>query len=574
MFVKMVNGSELSNAHIHQVTKLLLTTGYFDIASQNNQLGLDVIEFQKLVTVIPAQKFLRVMLDQQNNVAGFYLALTQTETKELFANMPNHYEKTPDNSYFAENLYRLYVEETTAFDLIVHYRAIQRHLQGNGLFKLLTQDLIALAKAKKCTRLFSAIWSTKHKSLEIFKYYGAQERGILDFSHIHFNDYLINLVSSVEDVGNRLQNPEKSHVDKLIPLTAQMYLAAANKLRLPCQYNTNFAGIEVKICKNRYLFRQGSTPFNDDTSASIAYNKYCINAILREAGFPVPLSHTVSKNDYINGKWQLPPLQYPLVAKPTVNSLHGIDVLCNITNQQDLLAYLNTKIHKHRFITIEQYQANLTVYRVTVFYNKVIAVARRNPAAVVGNGLNSISELVSIENQRRQQFIGTYTVDLIKLGQEHHAKLNGLGITVDYIPNPGEKIILCYASSSRHGESLDSLGQSICHENAKLFCKAAKVLNLNLVGFDVICEDINRPVQNSRGFIIEANSNPDLTIHEAPTSGIPVPVIKILLKRIIYKHPVGYFFTVSKSIYKSHVFLIRSGILVITVLLMSTLIGK
>ena len=93
-----------------------------------------------------------------------------------------------------------------------------------------------------------------------------------------------------------------------------------------------------------------------------------------------------------------------------------------------------------------------------------------------------------------------------------------------------------------------SLGSSICSENAKLLCKAAKLLNLNVVGFDIICENIKRPIKKSRGFIIEANPNPDLELNELPVIGDGVPLAKIFLKKLIKKHPIAYLFNYLKTI--------------------------
>ena len=60
---------------------------------------------------------------------------------------------------------------------------------------------------------------------------------------------------------------------------------------------------------------------------------------------------------------------------------------------------------------------------------------------------------------------------------------------------------------------------AICKENADLALRAAKVLNLQLVGLDFLCEDLEIPIEKSRGCIIEANHCPDITAHEDPPEG-------------------------------------------------------
>ena len=349
---------------------------------------------------------------------------------------------------------------------------------------------------------------------------------------------------------------------------AQLYRNAAQQLMLPCKYDLRFDGIEICFHKTRYFFRGGATPFNDAGSVDIACNKYCVNAILHDAGFPVPSAGALSKANCIDGHWVLPEFNYPLVAKPTINPIGGgLDVLCNIQNKEALIQYLNKTADKYRFISIESFEAGLTTYRVTIFFNKVIAVARRDPASIIGDGNHSIAELIAIENIDRKKRKHTYPIDTIKLEQEHLQKLKELGLTPLDIPKKDEKIVLCYASSSMHGESIVALGDSICPENEKLLCDAAKTLNLNLVGFDVICEDINRPIQDSRGFIIEANFNPDVTIHELPSNGIAIPVTRILLHKLIRMHPFCYFMIRLRYIFSRYAFYVRSGVVLSMILL-------
>ncbi len=328
--------------------------------------------------------------------------------------------------------------------------------------------------------------------------------------------------------------------------TLFLYLEAAKALRLPMEYCTDFEGVLVKLAGERYYFRHGYTPFNSGSSDNVAGNKYSVNHLLRKAGFPVPTAAAVSIADRVNEVWSLPNLTYPIVAKLIAGTSCGLDVCCNIKNEQILIEYLNEFAKKYSFILLETFEQGLTSYRVLVFFNKVIAVTQRDPACVIGNGKNTIAELIDIENEKRVK-IKTVTLDKIKVDREYQIKLEEMHITLDYIPKNNEKIVLCYTCNSTRGGTMTSLGRSICPENARLACNAAKLLNLNVVGFDIVCEDIQRPIEQSRGFIIEANSNPDFTIHESPLAGICVPITKIFLQQLIKKHPIAYLLNYLKT---------------------------
>jgi len=332
--------------------------------------------------------------------------------------------------------------------------------------------------------------------------------------------------------------------------TLYLYLQAAKELRLPVEYRKEFAGLSVKLNGKTYYFRHGYTPFNAGSCDNIALNKYSVNHLLRQANLPVPQATAVSMRDCKQGIWVLPSLTYPIVAKPTAGTSCGRDVFCNIKNEQVLIEYLNEKAKKYDFISLESFEDGLTAYRVLVFFGKVIAVTQRDPAAVIGNGIDTIAKLIELENEKRAK-ITTVTLDSIKIDDECKTKLDEMNMTLDHIPQKNEKVVLCYTCNSSRGGTMTSLGKVICKENADLAAKAAKLLSLNLVGFDILCEDIMRPIKTSRGFIIEANSNPDLTIHESPLAGVNIQVTKIFLQHLIKKHPVSYLFHYLKNMITS-----------------------
>ena len=82
--------------------------------------------------------------------------------------------------------------------------------------------------------------------------------------------------------------------------------------------------------------------------------------------------------------------------------------------------------------------------------------------------------------------------------------------------------------------------QHICPSTAKLAIKAAKVLNLNHVGFDVRCTNILSPLNENKLVFIEANNVPDISIIENPLEGISNPISIKILRHLIFKHPLSY----------------------------------
>lgn len=319
-----------------------------------------------------------------------------------------------------------------------------------------------------------------------------------------------------------------------------LYFKSAYKLGLPVKAVKEIYGFQLKMGKNAYFFRGGLTPFNNGSTNYVTDNKFCVNKLFELAGVPVAKAIGITKKEFEDNNWSAEELKFPLVIKPTVGTSCGKDVLCNIKDIEMLKYHLADKFKKHHCLSVEEFHAGLTSYRVLVFYGKVIGVVKRIPAQIIGDGKHNILELIKIENEKREQFKGTVTFGDLAIDEESKIILAELALTPHDIIQEGKVIKLCYVCNSTRGGIMISLGQQICKENAILLRKAAKVLNLNIVGFDFLCEDINIPVERSRGIIVEANYHPDITIHELPMYGEATRVSEIIMRKFIYKHPFSY----------------------------------
>lgn len=344
---------------------------------------------------------------------------------------------------------------------------------------------------------------------------------------------------------------------------AFLYYTSARALKLPAQTIPQIEGFNLKLGKCRYYFQSGETPFNTGSSIGIASNKFSMNKILEANKIPVPKARSYSKKTF-----ELEPIEsliqemkFPLVVKPTSGTVDGKDVLCNIQSIEQLKNYMRKCYQHHSFLTIEEFHAGLTSYRVLVFFNKIIGITQRIPASITGDGTHNIRELIEIENVNRKILNKTSDLGPIIIDEECNIRLKELNITSESIPANHEIIMLCYTSNSGRGGTEISLKNKVCKENAILFSKAAKALGLNLVGFDVQCENILIPIEKSNGVIIEANHNPDICMHEKPMSGTPNPVSKRILSKLILKHPLDYLFALYQN--KTSSLYLKSSIILI-----------
>ncbi len=301
------------------------------------------------------------------------------------------------------------------------------------------------------------------------------------------------------------------------------------------------AGFTISLGKRHYHFRGGFTPFNSISSVSIGMNKYVTNKILEAAGIPVPKATVIKLNEFVENNNQIADLNYPVVAKPCLSSACGRDVVCNIKSPEGLLAYLKETTSDENLISVEEYHPGLRSYRVLVFYGKVIGVVERIPAHVVGDGIKSIRSLIREQNIIRKKLKETIPTGPIRINEETRTIFQDMGITLKSVPEKGQVIPIRYICNSTFGGTFYSYKPDIiCKENAELASRAAAALDLNLAGFDVLCENIGTPIAKSRGFFIEVNIDPDITIHENGFSNTKVSVSKVMLKKLIAEHPFHY----------------------------------
>jgi len=329
----------------------------------------------------------------------------------------------------------------------------------------------------------------------------------------------------------------------------QLYYQSALDLKFYPFLLHDISSFFIKLHKKKVFFRGAETPFNLASSIEIASNKYCMNNVLAWAGFPVPRSITVSREWFAreNLETLIKDINFPLVIKPTQGTANGEDVLCNISNIKDLQKWLTEKFQNHPYLSIEEFHPHLNQYRVLVFYNRVIGVVQLFPASVVGDGVHSIQALIDIQNEAREKIKEIYLLGPIQVDEESHIRLKELNMTLDTVLKKNEKVVICYTSNDVRGGTAESLGDKIHKENAQLLCRAANALGLNLVGFDVLCEDILTPIEKSRGVILEANYNPDIALHEEPMLGIPLRVSEIMMRRFRWMHPVAYLMGVYRN---------------------------
>ncbi len=336
----------------------------------------------------------------------------------------------------------------------------------------------------------------------------------------NLKDYVEELI---DDVNYELR------IEKPGPSTKSI-LDAAKERKIPFKrIHDDFSLYSLGWGKHREMIWGPVTSKTPLIGSDIGKEKDICKNVLMEYEFPVPRGYIAySLEDALEIAEDL---GYPVVLKPDKGH-HGEGVEVNLRNKDELKeAYGITREHSE-YILVEKYLQG-DDYRILVIGNQVVAVAKRIPAHVVGNGTSTIQELVELANRdpaRGKGHSGLLTE--LKLEEEELACLKRQGITPKYVPKESETIYLRNVANLSTGGTAEDHTDELNPELKRILEKVSKVIDMDVMGIDVIAEDITRSPNEMDWGIIEINASPGLRMHLSPTKGQPRPVGRYIVDNL------------------------------------------
>jgi cyanophycin synthetase len=267
-------------------------------------------------------------------------------------------------------------------------------------------------------------------------------------------------------------------------------------------------------------------------AVELACDKEGTKQILRDAGVPVPRGTVIHYLDELE-EAIADVGGYPIVIKP-LDGNHGRGITIDINTWQEAEeAYDAASVaSKTRSVIVERYYTGRD-HRVLVINGKVVAVAERVPAHIVGDGKSTIAELIEQTNSDPNRGEGHDNVlTKIQLDRTSWQLLEKRGYNLETILPPGETCYLrATANLSTGGIAVDRTDE-LHPENVWLFSRVAKIIGLDIAGIDVVTPDISQPLHQVGGVIVEVNAAPGFRMHVSPSQGLPrnvaAPVLDML----------------------------------------------
>jgi cyanophycin synthetase len=273
------------------------------------------------------------------------------------------------------------------------------------------------------------------------------------------------------------------------------------------------------------------TSKGSDIAVDIAADKELTSRLLRNVGIPVPEARTVE--DAAGAVRAAGRIGYPVVVKP-LDGNHGRGVGINLADEAAVRAHFPIALRESRAgtVVVESYIVGKD-YRILVVGGRVVAVAERVPAHVVGDGQHTLQELVAITNADPRRGVGHEKVlTRLTLDAAALALAARQGYGPGDVPPAGTHVQLALTGNMSTGGTAIDRTDEIHPENYALASQAALVIGLDVAGIDFIAPDIAQSVREAGGAICEVNAGPGFRMHTHPTEGIPRdvarPVIDLL----------------------------------------------
>jgi cyanophycin synthetase len=214
---------------------------------------------------------------------------------------------------------------------------------------------------------------------------------------------------------------------------------------------------------------------------------------------------------------------WPVVVKP-LDASQGRGIVTNVRDERELkIAFEAAKQHRATII-VERYVTG-SDFRLLVINHRFVAAAMRVPAHVVGDGEQTIAQLVEKENQDpRRGESHEKVMTKIKIDTSTRELLELRGLTLDSVPEKGQVVYLKTTANLSTGGTAIDVTDCVAPANIELAERISCLVDLNIAGIDVVAPSIDVPLTENGGAIVEVNAAPGFRMHLAPTSGKPRPV--------------------------------------------------
>jgi cyanophycin synthetase len=301
------------------------------------------------------------------------------------------------------------------------------------------------------------------------------------------------------------------------PSTYSVMKEAINR-NIPCIKLNSHSIVQLGLGSSQKRIQATIANTTSCIAVDLAGDKEATKRILENADIPVPKGVIICEEDEL--KEAVEYVGFPVAIKP-VDGNQGKGATTEINTIRDAIEAVKAA-KKYSGKVICESSISGYDFRALVINYKFVAAAMRTPAAVKGDGVHTISQLIEIENKNPKRGDGHSNVlTAIRVDDATINVLDKKGYTLETVLGRGEECWLKPTANLSTGGTATDVTDIVHPANIALFERIARVIGLDICGIDVIATNLSSPVKETGGAVLEVNAAPGFRMHLDPTHGKP-----------------------------------------------------
>lgn len=226
--------------------------------------------------------------------------------------------------------------------------------------------------------------------------------------------------------------------------------------------------------------------------------------LLRAAGLPAARHIRVSDEHQALGAAEV--LGWPVVVKPADRD-RSEGVTVHIDSPEKLRGGFKAALAHSRMILIEAEVPGIC-FRLLIANGRFLYAISRNPVSIVGDGKQSVAELILARVADVCKRPLWYRAKVIGLDEFALSALDAQGLGTESVPAIGQRVNLRTIESSEWGGDIEDVTHLVHPDNKDIAVRAARLFGLKNAGVDLITMDISVPWHVNGAVINEVNFSP------------------------------------------------------------------
>ncbi len=256
-------------------------------------------------------------------------------------------------------------------------------------------------------------------------------------------------------------------------------------------------------------------PFLNQDNYNFIDDKFLLKNLLNKNNIPVPKSISVSNLKQALNVFRT--FNGPVIVKPRVGS-RGRHTTVYINDEQDFIKAFKCAQVLCKYVVVEEHLIG-SVCRATIVNKKLVGFFVAKSPSITGDGFSTISKLIEEKNKNKNE-----KVDNIVITNEHLEYLSRQGYDLNSILEKEKTIPVLSRTGRFFGGETEEFLPKIHPKLKNILEKAGDIVDVPVVGFDVIIKNPELDPDTQKWGIIEANSLPFIDLHYFPLYGEPINI--------------------------------------------------